>query len=88
MLNVKEILKRAILSATYYESNIIITGGNRVLIENVKHIYEINEIMARIKTTQGDVTIWGNDLKARGYKGSTVTVSGRISSCELEENGK
>lgn len=84
MKNAKNILIKTLLSATYFESNIVITGSRRVLIENVKHIYELNEIMARVKTTQGDVVIWGENLKASSYKGTSVTISGKISSCELE----
>ena len=40
--------------------------------------------MARVKTTQGDVVIWGENLKASSFKGANVTISGKISSCELE----
>lgn len=84
MKKVKNKLVQTLLSVTYFEPNIIITGGRRVLIENVKHIYELNEIMAHVKTTQGDVVIWGEDLNASSYKGTSVTISGKISSCELE----
>lgn len=84
MKNVNNKLIQPLLRTTYYESNIVIIGNRCVLIENVKHIYELNEIMARVKTTQGDVVIWGENLKASSFKGANVTISGKISSCELE----
>ena len=70
---------------TYAEAYITVTGGREAVIENCMRVYECNEIMTRIRTTDGIVTIWGEGLITSSFREGTVRVSGKISSVELEE---
>ena len=72
-------------AATYTEVYVTVTGGRQVLIENVTHVYECNEIMARVRSRDGDVIIWGEDLKMSSFRESVVRINGKISSVELVE---
>ena len=70
-------------AVTYTEVYVTVTGGRQVLIENVTHVYECNEIMARIRSRDGDIIIWGEDLKMSSFRESVVRISGKITSVEL-----
>lgn len=71
--------------ATFTEVYVTITGGREVMIENVTHVYECNEIMARIRTRDGDIAIWGEGLTMSSFREGVVSVSGKITSVELTE---
>ena len=71
--------------ATFTEVYVTITGGREVLIENVTHVYECNEILARIRTRDGDINIWGEALEMGSFREGTVRISGKITSVEFTE---
>lgn len=85
MSEVIEKLRKKARAAIYTESCVTVLGGRSVLIENVTNVYECNEIMARVRTRDGDVTVWGVGLEMSGFKESVVRISGKISSVELSE---
>lgn len=85
MLEVWQKLKKQALTATFTEAYVTVTGGRDVTVENVTHVYECNEIMARVKTRDGDVTVWGEELKMSSFREGIVRISGRISSVELQK---
>ncbi len=72
-------------AATFTEVYVTIAGGRSVIIENVTHVYECNEILSRVKTRDGDISIWGEDLKMSSFKEGIVRISGKITSVELSE---
>lgn len=71
--------------ATFTEVYVTVTGGREVMIENVTHVYECNEIMARVRTRDGDISIWGEELQMGSFREGTVRISGKISSIEMSE---
>lgn len=83
MSEVWEKLCRDARAATFTEVYVTVTSGREVLIENVTHVYECNEIMARVRSRDGDVVIWGEDLRMSSFRESVVRITGRIQSVEL-----
>ena len=71
--------------ATFTEVYVTVTGGREVMIENVTHVYECNEIMARVRSKDGDIVVWGEDLKMGSFREGTVRISGKITSVEMTE---
>ncbi len=76
------LLERA-RAATFSDSCVTVSGRREVMIENASHVYECNEITARVSTSDGDVIVWGEELSVSSFKESTVRVSGRIQSLEF-----
>ena len=68
---------------TFTEVCVTVTGGREVTVENVTHVYECNEIMARVRSREGDVIICGEELKMSSYRENVVRISGKITSVEL-----
>lgn len=86
--NMSEVLKKLrekARRATYTEVYVTVAGGRSAVIENVTHVYECNEILARIKTADGDISIWGEELKMSSFKEGIVRINGRITSVEFTE---
>lgn len=83
MSEVWEKLIREARASTFTEVYVTVTSGREVLIENVTHVYECNEIMARVRSRDGDVVIWGEDLRMSSFRESVVKITGRIKSVEL-----
>lgn len=83
-MGIKKLLKEA-EKAVYAEVCITVTGGREALIENCTHVYECNEIMTRLRTLDGDVTVWGENLRTSSFKNGYVKISGKIKSVEIEE---
>ncbi len=82
-MEVWEKIKEQARASTYTEVYVTVSGGREVMIENATHVYECNEIMAKVKTRDGDVIIWGEELKMSSFSGSVVRISGRITSVEF-----
>lgn len=78
-------LVRDARKATYTEVYVTVTGGREVMIENVTHVYECNEIMARVRSKDGDIVVWGEDLRMGSFREGVVRIDGRITSVELLE---
>lgn len=70
-------------ASTFSEVYVTVTAGREVMIENCTHVYECNEIMARVKSKDGDIVVWGEDLRMSSFRESVVKISGRITSVEL-----
>ena len=82
-----EVLKKILngaRAAAFQELCVTVQGGHDAVIENVTNMYECNEIMARMRTSQADVTVWGQELKMSSFKDGVVRISGVISSVELD----
>ena len=78
-------LVREARKATFTEVYVTVTGGREVMIENVTHVYECNEIMAHVRSKDGDIIVWGEDLKMGSFREGTVRINGRITSVEMSE---
>ncbi len=78
---------RGMERAVFYESIITVTGNREVVIENCTHVYECNEIMIRLRTPDGDVSIWGEGLITSSFREGIVKVTGKITSLEISERG-
>ena len=85
MSEVWEKLRKQARAATFTEVYVTVTGGREVLIENVTHVYECNEIMARVRSRDGDIVIWGENLRMSSFRESVVRISGKVTSVELLE---
>ncbi len=68
----------------FLDSYVSMFGTKEVLIENVRSVYECNEIMVRVKAGRNSITVWGENLKIISYNSNTVLIDGKISSVELE----
>ncbi len=86
-MRLKKLMKEA-EKAAFRETYITLTGRREALIERCTHVYECNEIMTRLKTPDGDVTVWGEGLVTQSFKDGLVKVVGKISSVELGEGAK
>ena len=63
---------------------ITINGFNEVLIENFKNILEYQDILIKINTFDGAVTIYGFNLKLEQMTDEDIKVNGKIDSIEFE----
>ncbi len=77
-------LREQAKAATFTEVYVTVAGGRNVIIENVTHVYECNEILARVKTKEGDIFVWGEELRMSSFKEGIVRISGKITSLEFE----
>ena len=82
-MEVWEKIKEQARASTYTEVYVTVSGGREVMIENATHVYECNEIMARVRAADSDVVIWGEGLEMGSFKEGTVRISGQITSVEL-----
>ena len=71
MSDIFEKLRSKLLAATFCESYVTVNAAGDVLIENVTHVYECNEIMS------------GEELEMSSFKNGFVRIIGRISSVEF-----
>ncbi len=73
---------------SYYEQTVVIYSDREAIIENVRRVLEANEICIRLLTHLGEAAIWGEQLYICSYKGTTIKINGKISSCEIERRNK
>lgn len=83
MPEVWNLIRKHAREATFSETTVTVTGSRLVTVENVTNVYECNEIMVRLKSKDGDIVIWGEDLRVSSFKEGIVRVSGVITSVEL-----
>lgn len=83
MSDVWEKLFDGFRAATFSEGYVTVTSEREVLIENVTHVYECNEIMAKVRTRSGDVVVWGEELRMSSFREGSVKINGRVQSVEL-----
>ncbi len=77
-------LDEKIKKELYLDSYITVFGNKEILIENVKGVFECNEIMVRLKAGRNSITVWGENLKVTSYTESKVLIFGNFSSIEME----
>ena len=63
---------------------ITINGFNEILIEIYKNILEYQDILIKINTFEGAVTIYGFNLKLEQMTDEDIKVNGKIDSIEFE----
>ncbi len=63
---------------------ITISGFDEVLIENYKNILEYQDILIKINTYEGAVSIYGLNLKLENMTDEDIKVKGKIDSIEFE----
>ena len=63
---------------------ITMQGFNEILIENYKNILEYQDILIKINTFEGAITIYGFNLKLEQMTDEDIKVIGKIDTIELE----
>ena len=63
---------------------VTINGFDDIYIENYKNILEYQDILIKINTFEGTVTIYGFDLKLEQMTDEDIKVIGKIDSIEFE----
>ena len=63
---------------------ITINGFDEILIENYKNILEYQDVLIKINTFEGAVTIYGFNLKLENMTDEDIKVKGKIDSIEFE----
>ena len=63
---------------------ITITGFDEILIENYKNILEYQDILIKLNTFEGAITIYGFNLKLEQMTDEDIKVKGEIDSIEFE----
>ena len=65
---------------------ITISGFDEILIENYKNILEYQDILIKINTFEGTITVYGYALKLEQMTDEDIKVNGKIDSIEFEKN--
>ena len=63
---------------------ITINGFDEIFIENYKNILEYQDILIKVNTYEGTVTIYGFNLKLEELTDEDIMVKGKIDTIELE----
>jgi len=63
---------------------ITLIGFDEILIENYKNILEYQDILVKINTFEGTVTIYGLNLKLEQMTDEDIKVKGKIDTIEFE----
>ena len=63
---------------------ITINGFDEILIENYKNILEYQDILIKINTYEGAITIYGFNLKLDQLTDEAIKVNGKIDTIEFE----
>lgn len=61
-----------------------LNGFDEILIENYKNILEYQDILIKVNTFEGAITIYGFDLKLEQMTEEDIKVIGKIDSIEFE----
>lgn len=64
---------------------ITVNGFDEILIENYKNILEYQDILIKINTFEGAITIYGFDLKLDQLTDEDIRVNGKIDTIEFEK---
>ena len=64
---------------------ITINGFEEILIENYKNILEYQDVLIKVNTYEGTVTIYGFNLKLEELTDEDIKVRGKIDTIELEK---
>lgn len=63
---------------------ITVNGFDEILIENYKNILEYQDILIKINTYEGTITIYGFNLKLDQLTDEDIKVNGKIDTIEFE----
>ena len=63
---------------------ITLNGFDEILIENYKNILEYQDILIKVNTFEGTITIYGFNLKLEQMTDEDIKVNGKIDSIEFE----
>ena len=63
---------------------ITMNGFEELLIENYKNILEYQDILIKVNTFEGAVTIYGFNLKLENLTDEDIKIKGKIDTIELE----
>jgi len=69
---------------TSSDIKITIIGFDEILIENYKNILEYQDILIKINTFEGTVTIYGFNLKLEQMTDEDIKIKGKIDTIEFE----
>lgn len=61
-----------------------LNGFDEILIENYKNILEYQDILIKVNTFEGAITIYGFNLKLEQMTDEDIKVNGKIDSIEFE----
>lgn len=61
-----------------------VNGFDEILIENYKNILEYQDILIKINTFEGPITIYGFNLKLEQMTDEDIKVKGKIDTIEFE----
>lgn len=64
---------------------ITVNGFDEILIENYKNILEYQDILIKINTFEGAITIYGFNLKLDQLTDEDIRVNGKIDTIEFEK---
>ena len=64
---------------------ITITGFDEILIENYKNILEYQDVLIKLNTFEGAITIYGFNLKLDQMTDEDIKVIGKIDTIEFEK---
>lgn len=78
--NLLEIPREVISS----DVKVTIIGFDEILIENYKNILEYQDILIKINTFEGAITIYGFELKLEQMTDEDIKVNGKIDTIEFE----
>lgn len=66
------------------DAKITINGFGEIWIENYKNILEYQDVLIKINTFEGTVTIYGFNLKLENMTDEDIKVKGKIDTIEFE----
>ena len=81
-------LESNLKKAIYLDSSVTIRACTEVRIENCIRVLECDEILIRIRTSDCDVSLWGENLIMECYNENIITVHGKIKSLDFEAKKK
>lgn len=64
---------------------ITMLGFDEILIENYKNILEYQDILIKVNTFEGAITIYGFNLKLEQMTDEDIKIKGKIDTIELEK---
>lgn len=69
---------------TSSDVKLTLNGFDEILIENYKNILEYQDILIKVNTFEGAITIYGFNLKLEQMTDEDIKVNGKIDSIEFE----
>lgn len=70
---------------TSSDIKITITGFDEILVENYKNILEYQDILVKVNTFDGAITIYGFNLKLEQMTDEDIKIKGKIDNIEFEK---